>query len=689
MTVYRVTAPDGQAYRITVPDGVSVEQVAQTLGLSGKSDEAYDPTEGVSGFENAAAGLGKAGYDAARGIGQRLRGIMPDAVADAVGLPDEADIDAVRERDAPLMNTGAGFAGNVAGNIGMAIPAAFVPGANTLVGGALTGAMLGAIQPTATGESAYQNAALGGVLGGAVPAAIGTYRGVKELAAPLVAQDRVLGGALVRSIGEQNANRVAQTLATPAVARTPGVRLSAAEVADNEGLSAVEDVIRARSPGGFLSTQAQGNRNALASTLRGIAQDDTAIEAAKQARTLASEPLYTAARRSTAEADPTRTVQLIDRIMDANPANTQLNSALKGIRETLFESYPAQQRGSDAWKILDQAVNGQHKGAAGWAEAKAARTIMDRVRKGTLSAEEALAEMKGLKPKSKTFADAVDQARQYMKTPEFVLRQKPRDLISAVDNVQALLGKAENAYVRRELGTVKKSLMHQISKSVPEQRAADKAFQAMSRPINQMQVGRALADKLIPATAGDSPAALNAASLAGAMRNPNQVAQTATGFKRARFDQVMDPAQSAAIRGVTDDASKMAESVRRAVGSNSATARRIFTSNLIANHVTENAPVLMQLVSYVGKLPGAPAIGKTGTALGSLASKPLEAQMFARLDELMATNPQALGKIISDELKRLTPQQQQALIKTLPPRLAQTLLIGSVGSQAASRNATQ
>lgn len=134
----------------------------------------FNPTEGMTTTEKVLAGVGKGFVDIGRGAGQRL------------GLVSEQDIARARELDAPLMNTGAGQAGNVAGNIAAFLPAAFIPGTNTLVGGAALGALSGALTPTIQNESVLENIGTGAAIGGVaskVPdvASYLTSRGSKRL----------------------------------------------------------------------------------------------------------------------------------------------------------------------------------------------------------------------------------------------------------------------------------------------------------------------------------------------------------------------------------------------------------------------------------------------------------------------------------------------------------------------------
>lgn len=105
-------------------------------------------------FEDFAAGMGKAATDLWLG-GKQMLGMA--------SLEDAAN---KRALDAPLMATPAGRVGQVAGNVAVAVPTAFIPGANTAVGGALIGGGLGALQPTEQSGQRTVNTAVGAAVGG-------------------------------------------------------------------------------------------------------------------------------------------------------------------------------------------------------------------------------------------------------------------------------------------------------------------------------------------------------------------------------------------------------------------------------------------------------------------------------------------------------------------------------------------
>lgn len=114
----------------------------------------FNPTEDMTTTEKVLAGVGKGFVDIGRGVGQRL------------GMVSQEDIANARQLDEPLMNTASGQVGNVIGNIAAFAPAAFIPAANTVVGGAALGGLTGLVTPTTKNESVLKNVATGTGIGG-------------------------------------------------------------------------------------------------------------------------------------------------------------------------------------------------------------------------------------------------------------------------------------------------------------------------------------------------------------------------------------------------------------------------------------------------------------------------------------------------------------------------------------------
>lgn len=145
-----------------------------------------DPTYGNNFFYNLAAGLGKAGADTGRGLGELVGAVTPQ------------EVDEARQLDKPLLNTAGGVLGDFAGQIGMTlaqgmaaakygskIPVAGEALAN--VGRMVTtpksllealggGSILGATQPVGTDDSRLLNAAISSGAAGVIPAGVGGYQ---------------------------------------------------------------------------------------------------------------------------------------------------------------------------------------------------------------------------------------------------------------------------------------------------------------------------------------------------------------------------------------------------------------------------------------------------------------------------------------------------------------------------------
>lgn len=182
-----VRMPDGTLVR-NVPEGVTKSQLLSRYQASknlaalpqshaniAAEQAGYSPTSGMSGLEKFAAGAGKVAYDLGRGVGQLLpRGPMGMAGPQVT----RQDVEQSRVVDAPLMQSGAARAGNLAGNVVAAVPAAFVPGANTVAGAGLVGAGMGLLQPSTSSAETTANIAFGGA-GGAGGQKLGQWAAPK------------------------------------------------------------------------------------------------------------------------------------------------------------------------------------------------------------------------------------------------------------------------------------------------------------------------------------------------------------------------------------------------------------------------------------------------------------------------------------------------------------------------------
>jgi hypothetical protein len=285
MPVYKLQGPDGKIYKVEGPEGATAEQLGQFILSQTQTREnkaaaqleadrkLYDPTQGMSGTEKFLAGTGKAFTDIGRGVSQYLPG----------GATRE-DVAESRQRDAALMNTGAGMAGNIAGNVAAAVPTAFIPGANTITGAGLIGAGMGAMQPsTSTGET-LKNIGIGGVSSAAIPAAVLGGRVLKSFVDPLYqgGRNQIMGKALRNAAGNQSDDAIKALQSSASM--IPGVQYTAAEAAQNPGIAAMQRTATAADPVAMneVAARQMANNEALVSALKGIAPDKAAAQAARE-----------------------------------------------------------------------------------------------------------------------------------------------------------------------------------------------------------------------------------------------------------------------------------------------------------------------------------------------------------------------------------------------------------------------
>lgn len=217
---YEIETKDGIVIR-GIPDGIAPDdpsvkaKVANARFQRAASNPDYAKAgemalQGASGLDKFRAGAGKAITDLARGVGQ-LTGMVPTS-----------EITENKQRDAALMSTGAGMAGNIAGNVAAALPTMAIPGVNTVAGAGAVGGALGALAPVAEGESRGINVALGAA-GGAGGQMLGTA-----------------AGRLIRPVRSQlgpEASRLA------GAAQQRGIPLDAADMTGSRPLTVLRDVM--------------------------------------------------------------------------------------------------------------------------------------------------------------------------------------------------------------------------------------------------------------------------------------------------------------------------------------------------------------------------------------------------------------------------------------------------------------
>lgn len=261
-----IKTPDGRKLR--VPEGATQEQIQQVLAAAGYQPDtpaaatggpgsppaggvaapiaggppavaparsleeltpgiSTNPTEGMSGMQRGLAGAGQATDSTIRGVRQVFNYLTGDE--EEYNQLKEAE-NAARERDAPLLATRSGRAGQILGHIAQAaIPGTALAKGTKLLGGgtkaliagesALGGAM-GALQPVAGDEKRSTNAAWGATIGAAVPFGGAVLSKVRQLPATTIE-------TALRVLTPYGTRQVGNVVAKSAKLGSPKVRAAA------------------------------------------------------------------------------------------------------------------------------------------------------------------------------------------------------------------------------------------------------------------------------------------------------------------------------------------------------------------------------------------------------------------------------------------------------------------------------
>lgn len=317
--------------------------------------------EGKSASKLFLMGLAKAGADQSRGVRQFAADTSSPTVASpramAMGAPAELDpnkvqavqqkqqgiqeqIDAAKKRDAPLMDTGYGLAGNVAGNVAMLLPTAFIPGANTYSGATAIGALSGLLNPVSTGESRATNTALGA----------GAGLGGQAIANTV--------GRLAHPFRSQLTPRQTQLAGTLEAA---GVPLDAAQLTGSKALSNVNAALEnlplsAGAEGAKRTTQREAFNRAVGATFgaQGPALTDDVVTAA---RNQISNQFTNLAARNTLDANQlVQPLALLERNLTRNNTPDVARVAMNRIDDILERVTPQNTITGQAYRNLDSEI---------------------------------------------------------------------------------------------------------------------------------------------------------------------------------------------------------------------------------------------------------------------------------------------------------------------------------------------
>lgn len=559
MPIKSVKFPDGSVRRIKVPEGATNEQIIEfarsvyqngadarlppmeepaapvwqpkrrTLTDIRAESRAKTAAEEMSGGERFGMGLAQSVRNNAIGAGQLLAegglaGQGAKAVAGALGIQAPRNpiadylaglVEGSQQADRELLDTGGGLAGSVVGNVAQLV----VPGLAAVRGGAMATrapALAHGLRTAFLPQTLKGAAAQGAVLGAIQPVGEGDSR-VQNVAGGTVAggAGAGLGWLLGRGIN---------ALRTPPAWSRRGANQAAADALRQEA-DDIASLVRPAPSGtpGYRRYLSEESRDAgiarLEQKLRGMTPGWAAQDRANNSAHIAALGTFAGddAAFTAAEAARSRTAGPL--LQQARKATGMDTSRLRSQLERLEKRY----------------------------------TGNETVQKAVGKIRELLGEH--------------DSANVLMHVRESINRMLSGTFGGTESN--ALRGSRELIGIRNQLDRV-------LNKAQGFREGMD-AFRNLSRPIDRMKAGRHLINRggrsYVPDAVTGEPV-LTPDAFWSRTHDLDQLAAQATGFRKAKAANIMEPSDLATIANIGDDLSRRKWAATRGTGVNSATDAR-------------------------------------------------------------------------------------------------------------------
>lgn len=208
-----------------------------------------------------------------------------------------------------------------------------------------------------------------------------------------------------------------------------------------------------------------------------------------------------------------------------------------------------------------------------------------------------------------------------------------------IDDLMSGKAGSDKSYAKaatRELMQLKGALDEKLADASPSFSQYLQKYRDMSVPINRMQVGQALTSRTVGGAVLDpvtGAQVLTPAQFSKASRSLDDVAAKATGFKKAKAEQILRPGDIAIIKSVQDDLERQAFRATAGSGGNSQTFERLGVQDRITRGAGREA---------LGMVPG----GRYITGLMDVLDKTKNEQLKERLAYLVA-NPEEARRVIN------------------------------------------
>lgn len=683
---------------------------AQTLQAATMSQ--HNPTADSSFGQNALEGFGHSFVQTGR------------AVAQLVGAQNQSDADTQAAADAPLMNTGGGVLGNVAGYGAQAVipggalkAVTFLPkvaefagaGAdainaykgyaatanagldalNTYKGIGALGAAQGALTPVQTGQSRLTNTAIGAGAGlagkGLVDLAGAAVSGAGKILPDFTDAQRLRTATQAVMDRAQN-----PTAATDAILNNPqqivsGSQPTTAELSNDPGLYGLQRALGSTPEfGANLQQQAFQNNAARVQAIRNAfgGADDTAIANATAARNTATAPLLDAAKASDTPIPVKPVVDLTDSLIAGQQGRPAVQSALNHVRQQLIQ--PA-----DPAMRLNNAVNMLGSNATA-SLTPADQAVAQRLQSAIQQAAQSGDDPQAMAPFISNVPFQSEAGRQIGRDVSQALTADtvPTSSFNTLYNARKTIGdlmegrvsgqEASSQAATQQLMQVKNALDQQVKTTNPAFGQYLDTFSNMSKPVDQAQVGQTLlaGARQQPDVLGNPVLLPN--KFASQTADLNQLTQQATGFGKANAMNTLTPDQVGTIGNVRNDLARMGNAQLYGSRGGSDTVQKAVGLGQLGQSIGSRAAM-----SGASMIPGASeAMAILNNVRSSLANK-----TFATLQNIML-DPSKMA----EGLSALAPVERSKVVQilgTYRPGLAATARATALSMSGGQKNTFQ
>jgi hypothetical protein len=231
----------------------------------------------------------------------------------------------------------------------------------------------------------------------------------------------------------------------------------------------------------------------------------------------------------------------------------------------------------------------------------------------------------------------------------------------AIDDQISEAKRAGNDNKARLLVATKEKFLNVVDELSPAYKQAREEFATASKPINRMEIGRYLYDKLIPALSDLGAEKATPAAFARALKEGDEMAQKATGFKGAKLADILTTDQMNMLVNLGHDVGREAGAIWKAAVPGSPTAQYLASKNAL-NEILGPIGLPKFMGGAAGDALGG-AVGNMPFGIGhwlSSMGRPAENAIQGRLGQMLADPDKAVTAAgrVAELNRRMIPLSQ-------------------------------